>query len=229
MSPLADVRRRLDEACARAGREPSSVRIVAVSKLQTVDAIRSLIAEGQADFGENYVQELTGKIDALAKEAPRWHLIGHLQRNKIKFVSGRCAMIHSVDSVALAEALDRKAAEKGAIENILLQVNLAGEDSKEGFTAAVMREALPRLTALENIQLHGLMTMPPLQNRPEQNRPHFRALRELLEECRILVPGHPWQELSMGTSQDFEVAAEEGATLVRVGTILFGARPQSPA
>lgn len=225
MSALTDVRRRIDEACRRAGRDGALVRIVAVSKLQSVEKIHELCREGQNDFGENYVQELTGKMAALENQGLSWHLIGHLQRNKIKFVSGRCAMIHSVDSVALAEALDRKARETGAVEKVLLQINLSGETSKEGFTAAELKEALPRLTALGHVCLHGLMTMPPLQNQAEENRPYFRSLRALLEECRILVPGHPWSELSMGTSHDFEVAVEEGATLVRVGSILFGARP----
>lgn len=232
---------RVRAACERAGRPADSVRVIAVSKLQPVSRIEALYAEGQRDFGENYVQEFATKHETLAATASdvRWHLIGHLQKNKIKFVTGRCAMIHSVDSVALAEAIGRRAeaagsagsgAAAGVAENILLQVNVGGEGSKEGFSPTELRESIAALTTLPGLRLCGLMTMPPLQNEAEANRVHFRELRTLLDDLRPQVTTspsgpHPWNELSMGTSHDFEIAIEEGATLIRVGTILFGERP----
>lgn len=224
---LGEIRLRVAKACERAGRKESEVSLLAVSKLQSEEKIRLLFQRGQRDFGENYVQELTAKMEALKDLDLRWHLIGHLQRNKVKFVSGRCRLVHSVDSLPLAEALQRKAAEGNLVERILLQVNLAGEASKEGFSADGLRAAWPALSALPNLRLHGLMTMPPLRNRPEENRVHFAQLRKLRDELRSRIDPslHPMSELSMGTSHDFETAVEEGATWIRVGTLAFGERP----
>jgi hypothetical protein len=221
------VQEKITAACARSGRDPSKVKILAVSKLQSTEKILELAKQGQKDFGENYVQELTEKMDALASRDFRWHMIGHLQRNKMKFVCGKTELIHSMDSLDLVKALDRRAAETNVTEKILLQVNVGEERSKEGFTMEELREDWPILSRLSYLTVHGLMTMPPLQNNAEENRVHFRKLREFLEELRSSPQAlaHPLNELSMGTSHDFEVAVEEGATYVRLGTTLFGNRP----
>lgn len=226
MTPLEAVRHRVQQACVRANRDPLSVKIVAVTKLQPSEKIAALASQGQRIFGENYVQELTEKMSAFESRNLQWHLIGNLQRNKVKVVSGKCDLIHSVDSASLAENLDKRASENSIVENILLQVNVGGEESKEGLSAQKLREIWPDLARFNHLRIHGLMTMPPLQNNPEDNRAHFRALRELLAELVAMgTKGHPMNELSMGTSHDFEVAVEEGATLIRVGTVLFGDRP----
>lgn len=224
-TPLESIRHRIAEACARSNRDPSSVKIVAVSKLQPSIKIRELHRQGQLVFGENYVQELVGKMDELKELPLQWHLIGSLQRNKVKLVSGKCDLIHSVDSPSLATNLDQRASDNGIVENVLLQVNLAGETSKDGFSPEKIQDIWPDLSRLSHLRIHGLMTMPPLQNNPEENRVHFRGLRELLTKLRATAKGHPMTELSMGTSHDFEVAVEEGATYVRLGTVLFGERP----
>ncbi|HRO67742.1 MAG TPA: YggS family pyridoxal phosphate-dependent enzyme [Pseudobdellovibrionaceae bacterium] len=223
---LAEIRRRIQKACEKSGRNEADVSLLAVSKLQSEEKIRGLAAEGQKDFGENYVQELTGKIENLKSLNLRWHLIGHLQRNKVKFITGRCHLIHSVDSLALAREIHKKALEKSVTENVLLQVNLGGENSKDGFSESALAEAWSDLAALSQLRIHGLMTMPPLQNEPEQNRVFFSKLRSLKDHYRSLADSnrHPLSELSMGTSHDFEVAVEEGATWIRVGTLAFGER-----
>lgn len=219
------LKKQVDVKIAELKRNPATVRLLAVSKLQPVEKIMELRKESQFDFGENYVQELLLKQDSLTDSAIRWHLIGHLQKNKVKQVVGRCHLIHSVDSFELAEMLSRKAADHGSTERILLQVNVGGEATKEGFSVESFKEVLPQIATLSNLELHGLMTMPPLENHAEANRAHFRRLRELLESTRFQVGTHPWNELSMGTSHDWETALEEGATILRLGTVLFGARP----
>lgn len=222
MTPLETIHQKMKAACVRVGRDPGSVKLLAVSKLQPVEKILQLIAQGQKDFGENYPQELSGKMETLKDQKDlRWHLIGHLQRNKLKLVSGRCELIHSIDSLSLAQSLSRKAEEAGHLEKILLQVNVAGEASKEGFSAENLLELWPTISHLPALEIHGLMTMPPLQNEPEQNRHHFRETKNLLSK---LKGGHPMNQLSMGTSHDFEVAIEEGSTMIRLGTVLFGER-----
>lgn len=215
---LQRVRARIANACARAGRDPASVRLIAVSKLHPVEAIREAYAAGQRDFGENYVQELVGKAEAL-KDLPdlRWRLIGHLQRNKAKELTRvRCA-IDSVDSVRLAETLNERAARDGAIVDVMLQVNVASEPQKSGALLNDVPVLIERVRALSNLKLHGLMTIPPDVEDPAQSRAHFAALRALAEQ-------HQLRELSMGMSADVEVAIEEGSTMVRVGTAIFGAR-----
>lgn len=217
-------------ACERADRAATDAKLVAVSKKQPVEKILALAGEGQVDFGENYPQEFLVKVTELANRGLRWHLIGHLQTNKVKMVVGQCELIHSVDSLSLAETIGRRAVAAGLTQRILLQVNVAGEESKEGWDVAGLRANLPAIAALPGILLGGLMTMPPLQNDAETNRPHFRRLRGLLHELRPVVDArHSWNELSMGTSHDFEVAIEEGATFVRIGTALFGERPAAAA
>lgn len=222
---MKEVLAQIQRACETVGRLPESVRIVAVSKKQPLEKITLLAQEGQMDFGENYVQEMNEKI--AARTDLRWHLIGHLQKNKIKQVLGKCHLIHSVDSLELLEAINKRAAEAKTIERVLLQVNVAGEDTKHGFTPDDVMAAVPSLRDLPNVRVRGLMTMPPLQNEPEQNRPHYRELARLLKQLRAFVAPEravDLTELSMGTSHDFEVAVQEGATYVRVGTILFGRR-----
>lgn len=203
-------------------------RILAVSKLQPADKVRRLYNEGQRLFGENYVQEALEKQTALS-DLPdiQWHLIGHLQKNKAKMVVGKFFLIHSVDSLELAQILSRQCEQKGLQQNILIQVNLAGEDSKEGFSPDTLESHWSELAKLPNLHLLGLMTMPPLTENGSEVRPYFAELRQLRDRLKTTVDTavHPMNELSMGTSHDYLVAAEEGATIVRLGTILFGERP----
>ena len=202
-------------------------KVLAVSKLQPEDKIRALYAQGQRHFGENYVQEALDKIQHLQDLDIQWHLIGSLQKNKAKMVVGKFALIHSVDSLELAEVLSRQCVAKQVTQNILIQVNVAGEDSKGGFTAQGVKEAWAKLTALPQIHIHGFMTMPPLTETGVEVRPYFEELRQLRDQLKTTtdLSAHPLQELSMGTSHDYAVAIEEGATIVRLGTILFGERP----
>lgn len=205
----------------------SPARVLAVSKLQPESKIRALYDEGQKLFGENYVQEALEKIEHLQDLSDiEWHLIGHLQKNKAKYVVGKFALIHSVDSLELAEALSRQCALKNVSQNILVQVNLAQEETKSGFDIQSLKTAWPKLTQLPHLKIFGLMTMPPLTETGEEIRLYFRELNKLLKELRSQtnLNLHPLKELSMGTSHDFQVAIEEGATIVRLGTILFGER-----
>ncbi len=200
--------------------ELSKNKICAVSKLQPPIKIRELYAKGQRIFGENYVQEALEKQDIL-KDLPgiEWHLIGHLQKNKAKQVVGKFSLIHSVDSLDLAKTLGRLAAARQLTQKVLIQVNLAEEESKSGFNKAEFEKAWPELQQIPGLNICGLMTMPPLTENPEDVRPYFRELARLLRQRPGLTV------LSMGTSHDYQVALEEGATIVRLGTILFGERP----
>ncbi len=209
---LGAVRERIAEAARRAGRDPGSVRLVAVSKTQPVEAVRDAVAAGHTLFGENRAQELVAKADEVAAD---WHFIGHLQTNKVRQVVGRATLIHAVDSKALAEEIARR---KGP--PVLVQVNTSGEGTKSGVEPADALRFCEEVAAL--CDLRGLMTIPAPAEDPEDSRAAFRLLRELALEGR--ANGLALDELSMGMSHDFEVAIEEGATLVRLGTILFGAR-----
>jgi pyridoxal phosphate enzyme (YggS family) len=202
-------------------------RLLAVSKLQPEDKIRLLYSEGQRLFAENYVQEALEKQEHLKDLAKiEWHLIGHLQKNKAKMVAGKFALIHSVDSLELAQVLSRQCQQKNLRQNILLQVNVADEDSKGGFLLGEIHKLWPELQALPHLNICGLMTMPPLTETGTEVRPYFKQLCQLRDELKkTALPTHPMTELSMGTSHDFKVAVEEGATIVRLGTILFGERP----
>jgi pyridoxal phosphate enzyme (YggS family) len=202
---------------------PSSARILAVSKLQDAKRIRTLHQEGQKDFGENYVQEALAKQTTLADLPLSWHFIGHLQKNKVKDIVGRFSLIHSVDSLGLAEIIDRKSAEKSMRQKILLQMNLAGEATKGGFSESDLDRDWSALKAMPNLEIAGLMTMPPLFGEVEQTRPFFKQLRKIRDRLATELPSI--RELSMGTSHDYRVAADEGATWLRLGTILFGERP----
>jgi pyridoxal phosphate enzyme (YggS family) len=207
---LAEVRARIAEACRACGRDPASVTLVAVSKTVAAERCREAVAAGQAILGENYAQELRDKAPAVP--GARWHFIGPLQRNKVKYVVGTAELIHSVDSVALIEEIARQAARRGVQQRCLVQVNLAGEDQKAGCAPAELPSLLAAFGA--HAQCTGLMTIPPAAGDP---RPHFRALAELAR-------AHGLADLSMGMTADFPAAISEGATLVRIGTALFGAR-----
>lgn len=214
---LATVRARIAAAAARVGRDPASVRLVAVTKTFPADLCVTAIRAGVADLGENRVQEGAAKADALADQGlhPVWHLIGHLQSNKVKVALGAFSVIHSVDSVELATAISRRAT---APVQVLLEVNVASEQTKFGFAAADLARAMEQIAALPNLDARGLMTVAPHTADPESVRPVFRRLRTLAHTLDL-------PELSMGMSNDYEVAVEEGATIVRVGSALFGARP----
>jgi hypothetical protein len=220
---LADVRERLAAAARRAGRRADDIALVAVSKTHPVELLRAAVAAGQTLFGENRVQEALPKIDALAGAA-RWHLIGHLQTNKVNQAVGRFELIHSVDSVRLIEALEARAARLPIVQPILLQLNVAGEASKFGAPPEELPALLDALAAAPHLRAEGLMTMPPYDPDPEAGRPHFTRLRELMAELPPVAHFTP-RRLSMGMSGDYEVAIEEGATLLRVGTAIFGERP----
>jgi PLP dependent protein len=226
---LAAVRARLARAVAGCGRPSGSVRLVAVSKTFGVDAIRAAIAAGQRDFGENKVQEAIPKIDALAAEDVVWHLIGHLQSNKARRAARPFDVIHSIDSLDLARKIDAAAAESHRRPQLLVQVDLAGEATKFGATADDVRRIFEAAGGFRAATLAGLMAIPPWLEDPEAVRPYFRRLRELRDTLASEgVAAEQLRELSMGMSHDFEVAIEEGATMVRVGTAIFGRRTPPP-
>jgi PLP dependent protein len=222
---LASVQARILRACNVCGRNPASVRLVAVSKLHPVKQISQATAAGQLLFGENYVQELVEKAAQMV-EPLQWHMIGHLQSNKVKYLPGIVSMIHTVDRLSLAQEIDRQWRNKqGATCDILVQVNVSGEVTKSGTTSAEALELVRKIALLPNIRIQGLMTMPPFYDDPDAARPYFQELRQLADRIRKEdIPGVEMTELSMGMSGDFEVAIEEGATLVRVGTAIFGER-----
>ena len=222
---LAAVRQGMAEAARRAGRDPGEVLLVAVSKTKPVEEIQAAIRAGQVDFGENYAQELREKKAEVSDPRVRWHFIGHLQTNKVKHLAGEAALIHSVDSVKLLEELEKRAAGKGLVQEILLEVNLGGEESKSGMTEAELPEVIAAALLHPHLKLKGLMTLPPYFPEGEPSRPFYRRLRELRDQAQARLLGRvELRELSMGLSHDFEVAIEEGATIVRVGTAIFGAR-----
>jgi len=218
---LADVHQRMQAAARRAGRAPDTVRLVAVTKGVDPERVRQALALGVQDFGENRIQEALPKIAALGP-GPRWHLVGHLQRNKVRRAVDAFALIHTVDALPLGDELARRAQAAGREVPVLLQVNAAGEPQKHGFAPDAALPAARRIAALPGIRLRGLMTIAPLVDDPGVVRPVFRRLRELGAALRADVPGA--DELSMGMSDDFEVAIEEGATVVRVGRAIFGGR-----
>jgi len=222
---LHAVRSRLDAAARRAGREPTTIRLIAVSKTFSAGAVRAAFSAGQVDFGENKVQEGLQKIGETADIQIRWHLIGHLQSNKAKKAATAFHCIHSIDSVELLKKVDAAAADAGAAPEILVQVDLAGEATKFGAAAADARRIVDATQTLRNARMTGLMLIPPWNEDQEQTRPWFVRLRELRDQWLAEgVPGASLAQLSMGMSHDFEAAVEEGATMVRVGTAIFGKR-----
>jgi len=221
---LEEIRHRIAEAAECAGRDPASIRLVAVSKTYPAEAVAAAAATGQRIFGESRVQESRDKIPA-CPPGLEWHFIGHLQKNKVRQALPLFPFFHSIDSTALAGAIDRIAGETGVKAQGLLEVNVSGEETKHGFTPEELRAQFPTLSKLLHLRIRGLMTMAPYSDNPEDARPVFRTLRELRDELQSTYQ-HPLPELSMGMSGDFEPAIEEGATLVRVGSSIFGARPR---
>jgi len=219
---LAKVRQTISQAERAAGRPEGSVQLIAVTKTHPVDVIQKAIDAGQLMFGENRVQEARAKIPELSSRI-QWHLIGHLQSNKIRPALPLFQLIHGVDSVELLADIDRIAAELGLFPRILLQVNLAGEASKFGFSPAKLLEQVETIDGFKRANIEGLMTIPPLAPSPEHSRPYFVALRELRDRL-ARESGFALPELSMGMSDDYQVAIAEGATMVRVGTAIFGER-----
>ena len=221
---LQRIRDRIAAACARCGRDPAGVRLVAVSKTHPLSAIQAARAAGQTLFGENYVQEFLAKADCMAPPV-EWHFLGHLQSNKVKTLAGRVTLIHSLDRLSLAEEIDRQWGRLGQRAEVLVEVNLGGEASKAGVAETELEPLLRRLASLPHLAVRGLMLLPPYCDDPEAVRPYFRRLRELAGEIdRLRLPEVELRELSMGMSHDFPVAIEEGATLIRVGTAIFGER-----
>ncbi len=223
---LEEVRTTIAAACRQAGRDPKAVRLVAVSKTVDLDHLRAAIAAGQNLFGENYLQEARDKIAVIGRQVS-WHLVGHLQTKKAKAAVELFDLIHAVDRSKLAQALDAAATHLNQVQDVLIQVNQAGEDTKSGVAPEAALKLVQEVARLPHLRLLGLMTMPPWFTDPEDVRPYFRALRELRDRLRDQT-GLPLPELSMGMSGDFAVAVEEGATLVRVGTAIFGHRVVEP-
>ena len=231
MNDLSDrlqaIRDRISAAAQRCGRDPTSIELLAVSKTFPVEAIREAVAAGQLVFGENKVQEILAKAPQLPASL-HWHLIGHLQSNKVRKVLPHVKAIHSIGSLDLARDVDRIAAELGLFPQVYLEVNLGGESSKHGFSAEQLRASLEALYALKRLEIQGLMCIPPFDPDPTLSRPYFTKLRALRDELEQRG-GAPLPRLSMGMSHDFDIAVEEGATIVRVGSAIFGARTYSVA
>ena len=227
---IAVVRERIRLACSRAKRKEKDVLLLGVSKTKPYSALQEAYRYGIHDFGENKVQEIRDKYelmlgDALMKDCPpRFHMIGHLQKNKVKYLPGKVVLIHSVDSVSLAETLDSEFAKKDSMAKILIEVNVAKEESKSGFFIEELEERIAEMTAFSHIEIHGLMTVAPCTDDPENTRPVFRTLREALFSLQKKFPALPLTELSMGMSGDYEVAIEEGSSIVRIGSSIFGER-----
>ena len=219
---LREVREKIERAANRVGRDPREIRLIAVTKTVEVGRIREAISAGASILGENYVQEARKKIEEIDRTGIQWHFIGHLQTNKAKYAVGLFDMIHSLDSIKLARELEGRAAAQDRVIDCLIEVNLSHESSKWGMTKEDALELAHEIKVLKSISLKGLMTMPPYFDDPELARPYFISLRMLKEE--LGRHGIPVPELSMGMSSDFEVAIEEGATMIRVGTAIFGER-----
>lgn len=212
-------------AAEKAGRRPDDIRLVAATKTVTADRIREGIGAGLSILGENRVQEALPKIEALAQAPVQWHFIGHLQRRKVRSVVGMFELIHSVDSLELAQEIDRRAGEAGRPQDILLEVNIGGETTKAGFHPDGLIQLVSMMASLSHIQIKGLMAIPPPTTEAESARTYFVRLRKLAEAIAVQrIPGVAMNELSMGMSNDYEIAVQEGATLVRVGSAIFGAR-----
>ena len=224
---IETLRGRIARACDRSRRDPAGVTLVAVSKTFPVEAVRDAVRAGVHDIGENYVQELLGKRGVLSDDTVRWHFIGHLQSNKVRQIAGWITMIHALDTPALALEVDRRASESGRVIDCLVEVNTTGEGTKFGVDPGRAVEFIKSLGALNHVRIAGLMTIGPFLPDPEGSRPMFRRLRELRDEIVVLGQANaPMTHLSMGMTGDFEVGIEEGATMVRIGTAIFGRRPR---
>lgn len=221
---LIQVQENINQACRKAGRDPSEVTLIAVSKTKPVSMLETVYEAGVREFGENKVQELTEKYELLPKDI-HWHMIGHLQRNKVKYIVDKACLIHSVDSLRLAEEISRMAQAKQVEADILVEVNIAGEESKFGMTAQQAISLVTEIAALPGIHVRGLMTIAPFVEDPEENRMYFRKMKELSVDInRKNIDNVGMDILSMGMTGDYMVAIEEGATMVRVGTGIFGER-----
>ena len=221
---LIKVKEHIAEACRRAGRNPEEVTLVAVSKTKPLSDIEELIVAVQMDYGENYVQELCQKYDQVSRPV-RWHMIGHLQTNKVRNIIDKTVLIHSVDSVHLASRIEKEAARKDIKVDILLQVNVAGEETKFGLSDEQVTAMVDEIRHFPHIHICGLMTSAPYVEDPEENRCYFQKLHQLFVDIgRKNIDNVDMNVLSMGMTSDYEVAIEEGATMVRVGTGIFGAR-----
>ena len=221
---LAEVEKNICNACKRAGRDRNEVTLIAVSKTKPVEMLEACMENGITVFGENKVQELCGKYEVLPKDL-HWHLIGHLQRNKVKYITDKVDLIHSVDSLRLAEAISEDAVKKGINIDVLIEVNVAQEDTKFGVRTEDTENLIRQIALLPNIFVKGLMTIAPYTEVPEENRPIFRTLKQLsVDIASKNIDNVSMNILSMGMTGDYEVAVEEGATMVRVGTGIFGER-----
>jgi hypothetical protein len=222
---LQHVREQIQAAAQRVGRSPTEITLVAVTKTILPEQIAEAVNAGATILGENRVQEARDKIAVLGRARMRWHLIGHLQKNKVKYIFDLFNLIHSVDSLALAQEIHNQGQKRNQVMPILLQVNIAGEDTKSGTTPEETIPLLKEMTGLPHIAVRGLMVIPPMVEDPEASRPYFRMLRMLREDiAKIGIEGISVHELSMGMSNDYAVAVEEGATMVRVGSAIFGPR-----
>lgn len=228
MSTIADnlayVRKNISDACIRAGRDPKEVTLIAVSKTKPVSDIREAMSAGQTVFGENKVQELRTKTTEIT-EPLSWHMIGHLQLNKVKYLPGMVDMIHSVDNMALAEQIEKECAKKDTVMNILCEVNMAGEESKFGLAPSEVKDFVKSISGFNHIKVKGLMTVAHATDDPESNRVYFKDMKKLMVDINNeKIDNIKLSELSMGMTNDYTIAVEEGATFVRVGTGIFGAR-----
>jgi pyridoxal phosphate enzyme (YggS family) len=222
---LENVKDRIKKAAEACNRNPETIRLVAVSKTVPTDRVREAIEAGVTNLGENYVQEAREKVNSLTDFAVNWHFIGHLQTNKAKYAVRLFDLIHSVDSLKLARELNKQAQKNEKIQQILIQVNISREETKSGISVDEVLHLVDEISRLENLSIKGLMTMPPYFNQPERVRPFFSALCELRDQIKEkAIPNVSMDELSMGMTGDFEAAIEEDATMVRVGTAIFGER-----
>ncbi len=224
---LERVEQNISDACKKAGRDRSEVTLIAVSKTKPVSDIRCAMDCGISVFGENKVQEIRDKTGEI-EEPLSWHMIGHLQANKVKYLPGKVCMIHSVDNIKLAEEIEKQFAKVDMKIDVLIEVNMAGEDTKFGLAPSQVPEFVKSISTLQHLNIRGLMTIAPYTEDPESNRKYFRGLKELLESINAMeIPGVKMDQLSMGMTGDYQVAIEEGATFVRVGTGIFGQRDYS--
>ena len=219
------MKRRIGEAAIKAGRSPDSIRLVVVSKQAPSEKIISAYEAGAECFGENKIQEAVDKIENIKLQGVGWHFIGHLQKYKIKYINSHFDLIHSVDSLSLAEKISEHSKSQDRVQPVLLQINISGEEAKFGMSPSDLVEQLSDFAVFNGIRIKGLMTIPPQDPNPESSRQYFSALRLLRDKCQNLnIDGIELNELSMGMTSDYKVAIEEGATLVRIGTAIFGLR-----
>ncbi|MBM7624949.1 YggS family pyridoxal phosphate-dependent enzyme [Sporohalobacter salinus] len=223
---LNQVQKRIETAAKRAGRDSDEIKLVTVTKTRSIEEIQEAVEAGIVDLGENRVQELRDKYDNISQEI-NWHMIGHLQRNKVKYIMRmeRCSLIHSMDSMRLAKKINKRAGMADRVMDVLVQINVAGDENKFGLKPEETIDYLKEVSEFENLQVKGLMTMVPYVEDSEKVRPYFKRLKDLFDEAkRTDIPNIKMQELSMGITNDFEVAIEEGATIVRIGSAIFGPR-----